>query len=277
MSKITMSGKGKVEEITRILSDEIQGSAMSYDYILFDLDGTLTDPGVGLTKAVEYALSKFNIEVENLSDLYKFIGPPLWDSFQDFYGFSVEDSKKAVEYYREYYGVKGIYENEVYKGIEDLLKSLKNKGKTLIVATSKPEVYAKIVLEHFNLDKYFDFIAGSNFDGTRVKKDEVIQYAVDSCKISDLSKAIMIGDRMHDINGAKKVGLDSIGVLYGYGDRVELESAGAKYIAETVEDIEELLIDDIEMKLDEADRIAEETSIRYSSDEVFGRIRETKT
>ncbi|HEY5585852.1 MAG TPA: HAD family hydrolase [Ruminiclostridium sp.] len=214
---------------------------MSYEYILFDLDGTLSDPGIGITNSVMYALKRYGIEVSNRRELYKFIGPPLLDSFENYYGFSKEEAKTAVEYYREYYRDKGIFENFIYDGFEDLLKILKGNSKTLIVATSKPEVFAKQILEHFDIAKYFTYIAGSNLDGTRVKKDEVIKYALESCNIIDLSKAIMIGDREHDIIGAKAVGINSIGVLFGYGDRSELEKAGANFIVDTVADIGKLL------------------------------------
>ena len=210
---------------------------MTYQFILFDLDGTLTDPAVGITNSVMYALKKYDIEVSDRSELYPFIGPPLWESFEKYYGFTKEESKKAVEYYREYFKDRGIFENFVYDGIEDLLKELKDNGKTLIVATSKPEVFAKQIMAHFDLAKYFTYIAGSNLDGTRVKKQEVIQYALESCSINDLSKAIMIGDREHDIIGAKGVGIASIGVLFGYGDRNELEKAGSDFIVDTVAEI----------------------------------------
>ncbi|MFL0195168.1 HAD family hydrolase [Clostridium sp. WILCCON 0269] len=215
---------------------------MKYECILFDLDGTLTDSATGITNSVIYALEKYDIKVDNRNELNKFIGPPLRDSFESYCGFSKEQAKTAVEYYREYYRKKGIFENLVYNGIEDLLKTLKYNNKTLVVATSKPQVFAQQVLERFDIAEYFTYIAGSNLDGTRIKKDEVIQYALESCSIINLSKVIMIGDREHDINGAKKVGIDSIGVLYGYGDRDELEKAGADFIVNTVLDIEKLLI-----------------------------------
>ncbi len=214
---------------------------MKYEYILFDLDGTLTDPAIGITNSVKYALEKYGIEVSDNRELYKFIGPPLWESFENYYRFSTEEAKNAVEYYREYYRDKGIFENLVYDGLEDLLKTLKDKNKILIVATSKPEVFAKQILVHFNIAKYFTYVAGSNLDGTRVKKYEVINYALKSCNIIDLSKAIMIGDREHDIIGAKEVGINSIGVLFGYGDRNELEKAGADFIVDTVADIGKVL------------------------------------
>lgn len=214
-----------------------------YKYILFDLDGTLTDPGLGITNSVMYALKKFNIEVADRSSLYKFIGPPLLDSFEKFYGMAKEESQKALEYYREYFKPHGLYENEVYEGIEELLKELKENGKTLIVATSKPEEFAKEILRHFQLDKYFEFIAGATMDEKRVKKADVIAYALESCGVADVDAAIMIGDREHDVLGAKQVGLASIGVLYGYGDLEELENAGATYIAKTPEDILKIISD----------------------------------
>lgn len=214
----------------------------NYKYVLFDLDGTITDPGIGITNSVMHALDKYGIKVSDRRELYKFIGPPLWESFEKYYGFSSEEAIKAVEFYREYYRDKGIFENLVYEGFEDLLKLLKANGKTLIVATSKPEVYAKKILEHFNIAKYFTFIAGGNLEGTRVNKDDIISYALESCKILDKSKVIMIGDREHDVIGAKKNNIHSIGVLFGYGDRKELENAGANYIAEAVSDIGKILL-----------------------------------
>ena len=210
-----------------------------YNTILFDLDGTLTDPGIGITNSVAYALSKWNIEVSDRSELYKFIGPPLLDSFAEYYGFSEEDCQKALTYYREYFRSKGIYENEVYSGIVEMLETLKNSGKKIILATSKPEEFAIIILKHFDLYKYFDFVAGATMDESRNKKGDVIKYALESCGIdkTDLKDVIMVGDRKHDVHGATENDLDCIGVLFGYGNRDELETAGAKYIAEQVEDI----------------------------------------
>lgn len=208
-----------------------------YEYVLFDLDGTLTDPGIGITNSVAYALKRWNIEVQDRKTLYRFIGPPLQDSFQEYYGFSAEDAIRAVDVYREYFREKGLFENEVYPGVEEMLKSLKAQGKTLIVATSKPEVFAIRILKHFQLDGYFTVIAGATMDSSRSRKGDVIAYALKEAGVTDLSKAVMVGDREHDIIGAKQNGLDSIGVLFGYGDREEMEKAGATYIAPTVEDI----------------------------------------
>lgn len=214
-----------------------------YQHILFDLDGTLTDPGIGITNSVMYALKKFQIEVEDRATLYKFIGPPLKASFEKYYGFSKEESELALQYYREYFKPKGLYENQIYKGVRELLTELKNRNKTLILATSKPEEFAIEILRHFKLLPYFDFVAGATMDSSRVKKTDVILYALQSYGISDLSSVIMIGDREHDILGAKQIGLDSIGVLYGYGDYEELKEAGATYIAENAEDILKIILD----------------------------------
>ncbi len=208
-----------------------------YDYILFDLDGTLTDPGLGITNSVMHALKKYGIEVEDRTSLYKFIGPPLIDSFEKYYGFSHEEAVRAVDYYREYYKDKGIFENRVYDGIENLLDEIYKSGRKIILATSKPEPFAREILKHFGLDSYFLFAAGSTMDETRTDKAEVIDYALSECGITEKTAVVMVGDREHDIIGANKNGIDSIGVLFGYGSREELESAGATFIAETVEDI----------------------------------------
>lgn len=213
-----------------------------YDVVLFDLDGTLTDPGEGITNSVAHALKKYGITVEDRTELYKFIGPPLHESFEKYYGFSHKESLTAVEYYREYYRDKGIYENKVYDGIEDLLKNLFENGKKVILATSKPEIFAREILRHFNLEKYFYYSAGANLDGSRTNKAEVIKYALREGGVTDKSSAVMVGDREHDIIGANKNGLDSIGVLFGYGNREELETVGATHIAATVKDIERIIL-----------------------------------
>lgn len=203
-----------------------------YKYILFDLDGTLTDPGEGITKSVEYALNKYGIQVEDRRSLYKFIGPPLTDSFSEFYGFSEEKSIEAVSFYREYFGVTGLFENEVYPGITSLLEKVKSNPNVLklAIATSKPEEYTLRILEKFDLMKYFDVVCGATMSGSRVKKADIIAYALESAGVEDRSEVIMVGDRHHDIDGAKANGIKSIGVTYGYGSREELEEAGADYI-----------------------------------------------
>ena len=209
-------------------------------YLLFDLDGTLTDPMVGITSSVQYALEKFGIHVRYLKELIPFIGPPLAESFQKFYGFSKEDAEKAIQYYREYYTPKGIFENEVYEGIPEMLAHLTEAGFTLLVATSKPTVFARKVLKYFGMEDYFSFVGGSELDGSRTKKAEVISYILKTCGI-EAKEAIMIGDRRHDIEGGKACGLESVGVLYGYGTEQELTEAGADHIIRTVAELEDYL------------------------------------
>ena len=212
-----------------------------FDTILFDLDGTLTDPGEGITNSVAYALKKFDMDVSDKRELYKFIGPPLKDSFMKYYGFDEGDSERAISYYREYFRDTGIFENQVYEGIEDMLSRLHAEGKRLVLATSKPEEFAVRILEHFDLKKYFTVVAGASMDSSRSKKGDVIAYAISLCESFDKYTAVMVGDREHDIIGAKENGLKSIGVLYGYGDEAELKTAGADYIVPAPEDILKLI------------------------------------
>lgn len=213
----------------------------NYSIILFDLDGTLTDSSQGIINAIVYALKKMGVNDYDMSLLKKFLGPPLHESFEKFFHFDKKESLQAVEYYREYFSTKGLFENEVYCGITDLLKTLKENGNTLILATSKPQPFTDRIMQHFDLVKYFDFIAGSNMDTTRSKKAEVIEYAITECNIKDKSSVVMVGDRAEDMIGAQTVGIDSIGVEYGYGTFDELENAGATYIAKTVEELKSLL------------------------------------
>ncbi len=212
-----------------------------FDIVLFDLDGTLTDPGEGITNSVAYALKKYGIEISDKSELYKFIGPPLKDSFMKYYGFDEAKAEEAIAFYREYFRDKGIFENRVYEGVEHMLEALCADDKTIILATSKPEEFAIRILEHFNLKKYFTVVAGASMDSSRSKKGDVIAYAISLCDGFEKDTAVMIGDREHDIIGAKENGLKSIGVLYGYGDEKELKTAGADYIVSTTEDILKLI------------------------------------
>lgn len=210
---------------------------MKYKYILFDLDGTLTDPKEGITKSVQYALKKFDILIEDLDLLEKFIGPPLKDAFIEYYDFSEGQSLQAIEYFRKYFKKEGMFQNKVYEHMEHLLIKLKELGLILIVATSKPTVFAKQILSHFKIDMYFDFIIGSNLDGTRSKKGQIISYIIDNCNITNVKEVVMVGDRKHDIIGAKENNVDSIGAIYGYGSKEELINANATYIVENVMDI----------------------------------------
>lgn len=204
------------------------------EYLLFDLDGTLTDPRVGITRSVQYALRKMGIEVEDADTLCCFIGPPLLDGFMRFYGMDRDAATQAIAYYREYFPNKGIFENEMYEGIDTMLEALRAKGYTLLVATSKPTVYASRILDHFGLTKHFAYVAGSELDGTRSRKGEVIAHALEEMGITNPSLAAMVGDKEHDIIGSKETGLYSVGVLYGYGSLEELEAAGADAIVPTV-------------------------------------------
>lgn len=208
-----------------------------FDYYFFDLDGTLTNPALGITNSFKFALTELGLEIPSYEQLCSYIGPPLVDTFKLNYNFTDDMAALGVKKYREYFASKGLLENEVYPGIEDLLKALKENGKHLVVATSKPEPYARKILEHFKLDLYFDHICGSNLDETRSKKAEVIEYALKICGMPDVSKVLMLGDRKHDVIGAKENGMKCCGVLFGFGSREELEEAGAEYIVEKVEDI----------------------------------------
>ncbi len=214
----------------------------SFKYILFDLDGTLTDPFEGITNSVAYSLESYGIEVADRKELSCFIGPPLYESFEKYYGFSKKKAVQAVEKYREYFAVTGIFENEVYGGVSELLKELNHKGLKLVLATSKPEVYAKRILRHFNLEGYFAEIVGSLLSGERVKKGDVIREALLRLNNPEKSQCVMIGDRSHDIFGAKENNLKSIGVLYGYGDVKELTDANADFIVKNIEELKEILI-----------------------------------
>lgn len=208
-----------------------------FDYLFFDLDGTLTDPAQGITNSFIHALKYFGIEIPTYEKLCTFIGPPLVDTFKTQFGFDDEKASLGVKKYREYFAEKGLLENYVYDGIPEILSTLKTNGHKLVVATSKPEEYSIRILEHFDLAKYFEHICGSNMNETRSKKDEVIAYAIETCNIKDKSNILMIGDRMHDIIGAQKNNIKSCGVLYGYGNLEELQNAGADYIVKSVNDL----------------------------------------
>ena len=214
----------------------------NYKYILFDLDGTVANSLVGVTNSFIYALKKFGIIVKDRTELHRALGPPLMDTFAGYYGLLYEQAKQAIRFYGEYYEEKGFAEKEIYDGIIPLFEKLKLAGKVLIIATAKQQEFAERDLEYFDIAKYFDCISGVTLDGRRINKNDVIAHAIEQCGISDTSNAVMIGDRKHDIFGAKKYGLDSIGVLYGYGSCKELEIAGADFIVETVEAIEKLLL-----------------------------------
>ena len=215
---------------------------MKYQTILFDLDGTLTNPAEGITTAVAYALDFFGNEYSSKKQLETFIGPPLREQFMEYCNVDKEKGEEYVKKYREYYSVKGIYQNEVYEGIDTMLDTLKNNGKKIVLATSKPEQFAKIILDHFQLSKYFDFVAGALMSNTRTNKAEVIKYALESIGNPDADTVLMVGDRLHDVEGALAFGIKTVGVTFGFGSREELIDAGAFKIADTVKELTEILL-----------------------------------
>lgn len=214
-------------------------------YLLFDLDGTLTDPKVGICTCVQYALASFGIEEPDLDKLEPFIGPPLKNSFMNYYHLTEEQAEEAVEKYRERFKDTGIFENKLYDGIEQMLIALNSKGIHLAVASSKPQVFVERILEHFHIARYFRVVVGSELDGTRVNKEEVIEEALRQLfgdKPVDKSQVYMIGDRRYDAEGAKKVGVESVCVTYGYGSMEELKAAKADYIVRSVEELKNFLL-----------------------------------
>ncbi|WP_282138706.1 HAD family hydrolase [Rossellomorea aquimaris] len=214
----------------------------NYKIILFDLDGTLSDPKEGITKSVQYALENLDVAVPDVHELEYFIGPPLQVSFAEYYDFDEGKTQRAIDFYRERFKEKGMFENKLYSNIPSLLETLKEKGITLVVATSKPTVFAEQIVKHFNIDQFFALIAGSNLDGTRTSKTEIIQYILDIYHEYGPGNFIMIGDRKHDIIGAHNTGIDSIGVTYGYGSFEEISQSDPTYIVKDVDGIKDVLV-----------------------------------
>lgn len=220
-------------------------------YLLFDLDGTLTDPKVGITTCVQYALADFGIDEPDLDKLEPFIGPPLKDSFMEFYQMTEEQADHAIEKYRERFRDTGIFENELYGGIHDLLRTMKAAGMHMAVVSSKPTVFVERILKHFKLDSYFEVVLGSELDGTRVKKAQVIVEVLRKFfgdKPIKNDEIFMIGDRKYDIEGARTFHIESIGVTYGYGSMEELKEARADYIVQSVAELKKLLMREVDAK-----------------------------
>lgn len=215
---------------------------LGYNTLLFDLDGTLTDSAEGILNCVRFALEPLGIVETDQKRLYSFIGPPLFDSFKRLYNMDDELAAKTVALYRERYSTAGKFENRVYDGIPLLLKELKAAGYRLILATAKPEIFSFSIMEHFGLSRYFDFMFGCDESKNRMNKADVIRDIIFALPDITGENTVMIGDRDHDVFGALQNGIDCIGVLYGFGDREELQSAGAKYIAETVGELQKLLL-----------------------------------
>lgn len=214
-----------------------------YKTLLFDLDGTLTDPRVGLTRAVQQALARMGIAVDDPDSLTPFIGPPFQESFARYYGFDAAQIEQATTYYREYYWVTGMYENVVYPGIPALLAKLRRRNVDLHVATSKVTETAEQILRHFDLRHYFDGVFGSNLDNSRATKTEVVAYALSQMRNGKGGPIAMIGDRMHDVVGARNNAVDALAVTYGYGSLQELEAAAPDRIVHSVDELSAFLLD----------------------------------
>ena len=213
-----------------------------YKYLLFDLDGTISDPKEGITKSFQYALNHFGVEVSSLDELEPVIGPPLKNSFMELFHFSEEDALTGVDKYRERFATKGLYENEIYPGMKELLKDLVEQGCQLAIASSKPTEYVEQICEYFEIKSYFHHIVGSFMDGRRSEKQEVVEEAIAQFGEIDKENILMIGDRKFDMYGAHEMGLKALGVSFGYGGRNELQEAGADFIVDTVEELRQFLL-----------------------------------
>lgn len=218
-----------------------KGMCNMIKYVFFDLDGTLTDPALGITNSILHALDKMNRPKPPREELYVFIGPPLLSAFQEYLGMTADEAELAIKYYREYFSVTGLLENSPYDGVGEMLASLREKGYRLCVATSKPEQFAVRILEHFGLAQYFEKICGASMDASRNSKTAVLEYLLGQMGEDAQNSAVMVGDRHHDIEGAENVGIPSIGVLWGYGSREELTEAGADRIAEKMRDLADIV------------------------------------
>lgn len=215
-----------------------------YNYVFFDLDGTIINTGEGVMTSVKYSLEKLGVDIPDYEDFRRFVGPPLLVSYKEFYGMDEEKAREAVRLYREFYSEKGLLMGHPYEGVMDTFKKIKDMGIKLAVATSKPEAYSVEIAKHFGFYEYFDAICGATFDGTRDNKADVINYAFDTLEISgdNHSDVLMVGDRKFDIIGAKTFGMTSVGVLYGYGSKEEFEEAGADFIVEKATDVLDILV-----------------------------------
>ena len=209
----------------------------NYSVVLFDLDGTLSDPKIGITKSVQYALHKAGIMVNDLDELEPFIGPPLQVSFREIYGFNDRQITQAISDYRERFTERGMFENKLYEDIPALLANLKQQGYILIIATSKPTVFAEQIVKYFQLESYFDFVVGSHLDGSRSAKGEIIADVLQQFASYPKEQFIMIGDRKYDLIGARENQIDAIGVTYGFGSLEELKNEKPTYIVDHVNDL----------------------------------------
>ncbi len=219
-----------------------QGTSKNrYHNIIFDLDGTLTDSADGVINSVHYALQKIGINADS-ADLKSFIGPPLQRSFREKYGFNEEKVQEAISYFREYYREKGIYENRLYPGVGELLEKLAGKGKKIYLATSKATPFAETVLRYFQIDHYFEAVSGATLDGSRVEKKDVLAHLVELSGNLYPQESVMVGDRKHDVIGARDHGLDTVAVTYGYGSVEELSGEKPTYLVYSVKELTDLLL-----------------------------------
>ena len=213
-----------------------------FSYILFDLDGTLTDPREGITKSVRYALDKMGIHESDLTALEHFIGPPLYDEFMRCYGFDDAQAKQAVAFYRERFSAVGWRENILFDGVADLLQALRDAGKKVAIASSKPTVFVERILHLFEIDRFFDAVSGATLDGTIGTKSQVVEQALDMLQVADRDAAVLVGDRMHDAEGARENGIPCVGVTFGFGGLQELHAAGADVIVSSMKELQEVLL-----------------------------------
>ncbi|MBP5311269.1 MAG: HAD hydrolase-like protein [Clostridia bacterium] len=212
-------------------------------YVFFDLDGTVTESAPGIINSVVYAIGKMNAKMPEKDVLYKFVGPPLSESFVKYCGVDPSKTSEAITFYREYYTKKGMIENSVYPGIGELTAKLKAEGVRVVLATSKPQLFAEQILTYFGIRENFDGVFGNTMGETYADKTALLKDVFKKMNVQaeDLGGCVMVGDRSNDVEGAHGAGIRAIGVLYGYGDRAELEDAGADVIAETVEELAKIL------------------------------------
>lgn len=212
-----------------------------YDVIIFDLDGTLSDSGEGITKSVQYALEKMGVKEDNLDNLKHFVGPPLKEEIMISYGFTADKATEAVALYRERYIPIGIYETSLYDGVIELLKALKENDKIIAIGTSKPQKMAEEVLKYLNIDSYFDFVMGADLIGGKQSKADVLNALLDVLPIKDKSRMLMVGDTKYDVEGANALAIDCIGVSYGYGDKKDMLDLGAVTVVDKALELLEIL------------------------------------
>jgi phosphoglycolate phosphatase len=213
-----------------------------YQYLLFDLDGTLTDPKIGIINSIQYALGKMGLPPANPKKLELFLGPPIQDSFHNIFGFDDQKTWQAISYYREYFEKKGIFENKTMQGIVDLLQKLSQEKKNMYVVTSKPTYYAEQIIKYFHLDTHFIKIIGANLDGTKSHKEELILEVLKLHQKENKQYFVMIGDRKYDIYAAQRMHIDSIGVVFGYGSQEEIKKAKPTFIVNSIDSLKKLLL-----------------------------------